>query len=169
MRITDVSKLKGPLGELHDQLFGDNGEERLAGLNLWLKGVMTSTFKRDMRKEGWTLSENVSRRLSSAIDGISFLKKGENYINGEEMVRRARTELDANYGQEDAEWLLEHQDQIPTEFRKFYLVFPGTIWRGSRGRRSVPYLYWDGDRWVLDFGWLGFGWDSLYRLVRPRK
>src|SRR3989338_10507910 len=82
-------------------------------------GVVTSTFKRDMRKEGWTLSENVSRRLNSAIDGISFLKKGENYINGEEMVRRARTELDANYGQEDAEWLLEHQDQIPTEFRKF--------------------------------------------------
>lgn len=39
MRITDVSKLKGPLGEVCDQLFGENGEERLAELNLWLKKV----------------------------------------------------------------------------------------------------------------------------------
>ena len=45
MRIIDVSKLKGPLGELHDQLFGENGEERLAELNLWLKRV-TSVLKR---------------------------------------------------------------------------------------------------------------------------
>ena len=45
MKITDVSKLKGPLGELHDQLFGDNGEERLAEFNLWLKRV-TSVLRR---------------------------------------------------------------------------------------------------------------------------
>ena len=32
MKITDVSKLRGPLGELHDQILGENGEERLAVL-----------------------------------------------------------------------------------------------------------------------------------------
>ncbi|MEK9157827.1 MAG: hypothetical protein AAB638_01425 [Patescibacteria group bacterium] len=41
MKITDVSKLRGPLGELNDQLLGENGEERLVELNLWLKGVVT--------------------------------------------------------------------------------------------------------------------------------
>jgi len=45
MRITDVSKLKGPLGELNDQLFGENGEERLDALNLWLKGVVKKVLK----------------------------------------------------------------------------------------------------------------------------
>lgn len=45
MRITDVSKLRGPLGELHDQLFGESGEERLAELNLWLKGVVMNLLK----------------------------------------------------------------------------------------------------------------------------
>ena len=45
MRITDVSKLRGPLGELNDQLYGDNGEERLDALNLWLKGVVANLLK----------------------------------------------------------------------------------------------------------------------------
>ncbi len=45
MRITDVSKMRGPLNELNDQLFGDNGEERLAELNLWLKGVLANLLK----------------------------------------------------------------------------------------------------------------------------
>ena len=45
MRITDVSKMRGPLNELNDQLFGDNGEERLAEFNLWLKVVVANLLK----------------------------------------------------------------------------------------------------------------------------
>jgi len=45
MRITDVSKLKGPLGELNNQLFGNNGEEFLVALNLWLKKVVIKLLK----------------------------------------------------------------------------------------------------------------------------
>lgn len=44
-RITDVSRLRGPLGELVDQLFGENGEERLAEFNLWLKRVTIRVLK----------------------------------------------------------------------------------------------------------------------------
>ena len=131
--------------------------------------IVTGSFKRDMSKEGWILLENQPRRISSAIDGISFLKEGESSINGEEMVRRARVELDANYSQEDAEWLLDNQDKIPAELRNFYLVFPATTWRGSDGRRGVPVLGWGGGRWVLGFRWLGRGWRSGARLVVPRK
>ena len=168
MKITDVSKLRGPLGELHDQILGENGEERLAELNLWLKRVTTGTFRRDMRKKSWTLLENSPRRLSSAINGIPFLKNGDSSIGGEEMVRRA-IELDANYGQEDAEWLLENQDKIPAELRKFYLVFSATIWRDANGRRFVPYLVWYGARWFLYFHWLDDVFGSNHRLVRPRR
>lgn len=132
-------------------------------------GSVTDNFKRDRRKDGWTLLENQPRRLSSAIDGITFLKEGENVINGEEMVRRARMEFEANYGQEDAEWLLDNQGKIPIELRNFYLVFPATSWQDSGGYRLVPDLRWSGRRWILDFRWLRGGWDSDVRLVRPRK
>ncbi len=128
-------------------------------------------FKRDMRKEGWTLLENQPRRLSSAIIGVSFLRDSESSVNGEEMARRALG-LDANYGQEDAEWLLEHQDLIPVELRKFYLVFPGTKWQSRDGHRHVPFLFWSGDRWILVFSWLDDGFSSFVsfvRLVSPRK
>ncbi len=50
MKITDVSKLKGPLTELNNQLFGENGEERLAELNLWLKRVTPEVKKFPIRK-----------------------------------------------------------------------------------------------------------------------
>ena len=131
-------------------------------------GAITGNFKRDMGKEGWTLLENAPRRLSSVVEGVSFLKGNESYVNGEVMVRRALVELDANYGQEDAEWLLENPDKIPAELRKFYLVFPATVWQDSSGNRFVPYLSWDGGRWVLRFYWLGGDWGSDDRLVRPR-
>lgn len=132
-------------------------------------GVITDFFKRDMRKEGWILLDNAPRRLSSAVSGVSFLKEDESSIDGEEMVHRARVELDANYGQEDAEWLLDNQDKIPAELRNFYPVFPATIWRDSGGRRSVPSLHWRGDGWVLYFFWLDSDWSSSDRLVVPRK
>ena len=132
-------------------------------------GLVAGNFKHDMQKDGWTLLENTPRRLSSAITGISFLKEGETRINGEEMARRARFDLDADYGQEDAEWLLENQDKIPVELQKFYLIFPATKWLGADGNRYVPYLYWSGGRWVLDFSWLDSGFYSYSRLVRPRE
>lgn len=117
----------------------------------------------------WKLLENTPRRLTSAnIEAVSFLKGNETYINGEEMVRRA-VELDANYGQEDAEFLLEHQADIPKELRSLYLVFPGTKWQGSDEDRDVPCLSWDGGQWVLFFCWLDYDFDGSDRLVRPRK
>jgi|SRR3989338_3241729 len=129
------------------------------------------SFKRDMRKEGWKLLENSPRRITSVagLELVPFLKKGESSIGGEELVRRARAELDANCGQEDAEFLLEHQKEIPEEFRQFYLIFTGTVWGGSGGGRDVAYLFFDGERWCLDFHWLGLDFHSGGRLLRPRK
>ncbi|KKT82159.1 MAG: hypothetical protein UY12_C0014G0011 [Parcubacteria group bacterium GW2011_GWA2_47_8b] len=128
-------------------------------------------FSRDMRKEGWTLLEHVQRSITSVSDLelVPVLKKGEDCIDGEEMVRRARVELNANPGQEDAEWLLERQSEIPKDQRNFYLTFPGTLWRDDSSDRCVPCLYWDSGRWYLSFFWLESGWDSGGRLLRPRK
>lgn len=132
---------------------------------------IASTFARDMAKEGWALLEDAGEPSSISIadlELVSFLKRGESYIGGEEMVKRAK-KSGANLGQRHAEFLLEHQDEIPAKYRKHYLVFPGTIWRFRDGGRLVPYLCWDGGRWELVFGWLGRGWDSSARLPRSSK
>ena len=149
--------LTGQLFELGRQLRQANGYpfdpfQLKAYLQDAIEGrfsAVTGNFKRDMRKEGWTLLENAPHRLSSAIDGVPFLKDRESSIGGEEMARRAHLELDANYGQEDTEWLLDNQDKIPAELRKFYLVFPATVWQDRYGYRPVPCFHRDGDRWIL--------------------
>ena len=169
-----VKRKGGDLAAYVEEVVQDGGDqsafEKLA--ELIAVGDHTPAFSRDMRKEGWELVEPGSKRTINSVSNlelVSFLKSGESSINGEEMVRRARKELDANLGQEDAEWLLEHQNEIPAELRKFYLTFPGTVWRGSGGSRRVPCLDWDGDRWCLFFGWLRSDWLSGDRALRPRK
>ena len=128
-------------------------------------------FSRDMRKEGWDLVEDVGdpgEILIANLEIVSFLREGEGSISGDVMRQRA-VELGANLGQRHAEFLLEHQQEIPKEFRKFYLVFPGTFWRDSRGSLHVPYLGWGGVRWVLRLHWLEDAWGLIDRLLRPRK
>ena len=65
-------EFEGPLGELVQQCKSNRG--RFDEFKLWLKKVVTGTFKRDMRKEGWTLLENAPRRISPIIDAVPFLK-----------------------------------------------------------------------------------------------
>lgn len=168
--------LDGQLSEIKRQLRQPNGYpfdplQLKAHLQAAIEGrfsAATGNFKRDMRKEGWTLLENQPRRIGGQIIGVPFLNDGESSVVGEVMAQRAVT-LDASYGQEDAEWLLERQDMIPAELRNYYLVFPATKWRSPVGDRDVPCLDFDGDRWYLSFGWLGSGFGGGGRLVRPRK
>jgi len=85
------------------------------------------------------------------------------------MKQRAK-ELNAHFGQHDAEYLLEHQELILKEWRgRHYLVFPGTVWQDSAGHRIIPCLDWRGDKWGMDFRWLGGDWDDNGRLVRHGK
>lgn len=132
-------------------------------------GLVAGNLKRDRRNDGWMLLENQPRRIGGPIVGVPLLNNDELSMNGEMMAQRAIT-LDANYGQEDAEWLLEHQeDMIPAELRNYYLVFPATKWQHAGGDRGVSYLRWRGGRWVLGFCWLGYVFNGDFRLVRPRK
>lgn len=67
------------------------------------------------------------------------------------------------------EYLLKHQDLIPNDWRNYYPCFWGTIYEDLHGDRHVPYLYWIGRRWYLDFDWLDHDFISGARVVRPRK
>ena len=137
----------------------------------FFKDGNTPVFSRDMTKEGWILEGDVAEPLELSIgdsEVVSFFKEGESSVSGNEMVERAKT-LSANLGQKHAEHLLEHQDEIPEEWRSHYLIFPGTVWRDPGGDRFVLCLSWRGERWGLGFGWLGVHWGSVGRLVRSRK
>jgi hypothetical protein len=104
--------------------WANNGEALARGLREMLISSTTvaSIFKRDMRAEGWTLLEDVEGVADISAGNLELvlsLKDGERSIKGEELVRRARGELRANLGQRHAEYLLEHQAEIPEEFRKY--------------------------------------------------
>ena len=51
--------------------------------------------------------------------------------------------------------MLAEQDQIPKEFRYFYILLPSTLLRDSDGDLDldldIPYLYFHGGRWALNF------------------
>lgn len=166
--------VRGPLTDFLEKLSGEDGDRWLREFNKFLRKeeVWRTDFVFDMTKEGWTLLEDAREPWPISIanlEMVSLLKGDESYVDGEEMVRRARKELNSNLGQRQAEFLLEHQADIPEEFRKYYLIFPGTIWRGRGGNRDVPYLGWFGGQWRLDLCWLGHNFRDRYRLVRPRE
>ena len=118
-----------------------------------------------------------------------FISKGNSFV-GEKKYQEALAEYEkaakaepknakatlliglsyANMGQLDLEYLLDHQEVIPTEWRgKYYLVAPGTVWQDSDGDLCVPYLDWDEDQWILNFDWRRSDWNGDVRLIRPRK
>ena len=136
-----------------------------------VSGITPLPFRHDKTKDGWQLLENVSQTVTSVsgLEIVPFMKPGQAFVRGEDMVRRA-IQLEASLGQHDAEYLLEHQDEISVEFKRYYLVFPGTVWRGRDGGRFVPCLGSVSGPWDLDFTLLSDSWSPLFgRLVRLRK
>lgn len=124
----------------------------------------------DGNKKRWEIVEDVelSKFDIKNLSFISFLENGEDYIRGEEMRKRAVT-LKANRGLADAKYLLDHQAEIPAKLRgKKYIVLPGTVLRDSNGYLCVPYLHWNGVRWVLSFFWVGNGFHSSIVLARSK-
>ncbi|MEK7625268.1 MAG: hypothetical protein AAB467_02870 [Patescibacteria group bacterium] len=118
---------------------------------------------------GWTVIEDVAPSAFdiSKLKPRSFLTAADTkgWITGEEMRKRA-PELGGNLGLSDAPRLLADGGKaIPVKFRGYYIPLPGTKLRDSGGRLCVPCLGWGGERWYLDFVWLGRGWGGGGRLA----
>jgi len=58
------------------------------------------------------------------------------------------------------DYLLDHPELIPEEWKGIYVYFWGTIYRSRLGGLGVRCLRWDGDRWNWNCRWLGNDWDS---------
>ncbi len=178
--VVTFREARGVVVDLMNKLDGKSAREEwfepakrfLREENPWKK--IAPNLRHDKRREEWELLEHVARTIASAvaIEPVPFLCDGEGSILGYDMLGRARYDtllIGTNLGQEDAEFLLEHQREIPAELRQFILVFPGTVWRRPGGNLYVPCLRWLGGRWRLNWDWLEYRWHSHCRLLRLPK
>lgn len=67
------------------------------------------------------------------------------------------------------DYLLEHQDQIPEEWKGKEVFFWGTVYDDIDSNESVRYLYWDNSTWSLGIAYLQnkFDWGSHPAAVLP--
>lgn len=112
----------------------------------------------------------------SRLELVSFHEDGEEYVSGEEMMRRARDEKNfpgcSNWSQHHAEQLLEQAAELPKEWARNggpALLFADTIFLGEHCRRRVPCLIWLDGQWQLYWGWLEEDFVRRYRFLRLRK
>lgn len=83
---------------------------------------------------------------------LAYILKADecSWIPQEEMFRRIQ-ECHA-LERFHADWLLEHQKQIPVTWRNFFLIFPEKTWEAAMLYKSVYennliFLHWTGSRW----------------------
>ena len=126
----------------------------------------------DIRNNDWTAKE-IDKILSEEptkpeFEFLSFFEEGETSVGGTEMLKRAK-ELNACGTQEDLDYLLSHQDEIPEEMKGKYIVF--TELRHPGDSESVACVFW-GDgfrRWIQDWGWLDNDWNGRGRVLRRKS
>ncbi len=127
--------------------------------------TLKATTDRDMTD--WKCEKPVLAEGEFELELKEFLRKGESYLDGKDMVKRAK-ELDIDSGLRHLEAILREQDKIPVEMRRFCLIST-QVWLHSSGNRFVWYLSWCGKHWVLGYYSLSHILNSDYRLVASRK
>ncbi len=112
----------------------------------------------NLKKKGWNIVEDVgaSEFKVKDLELVSFLKEGEEGVSGEKLRRRA-VKLKANFGLEDAKYVLDHQAEIPVEFRGKYIMFPGTLFDCLH----IVSIKWEDNKWQFGFVPVGFGFDFV--------
>ena len=78
-------------------------------------------------------------------------KQKENYQVGVELQKEIINPFNANL----LDYLLEHTELIPLEYKDKYVFFWGTIYRHAYGILCVRCLRWSGGRWFWSYHWLG--------------
>jgi len=120
--------------------------------------------------KGWEIVEDVkpSKFEVKDLELVSFLEKDkdEESVKGE-VVRQRAVSLRANLGLDDAKYVLDHQIEIPVEFRGKFLLFPGTLFDCLH----IVCLFWKDGQWQPCFLPVGFGFDfdDVDLLVRSKS
>jgi len=148
----------------------DTGALREALEVLAAAGTRALSLKTDKAMDGWELVKDATEPADVSAETMQlgdFLKEGEQDLFGEDAVAR-RDELTGLLGQRHAEYLVAHPDQIPEEYRKFSLVFAGTVWASPDGNHQIPCLTWAKEHWEMIFGILEGGLETRDKLVQVK-
>lgn len=117
--------------------------------------------------KGWEIEEQDEQSIKlkkidlSKIVFEASLKKGENYITGEERINRLKKEKRVRLDAKIFQFLWDNQKSIPENWKTdakgnaHYIFFDGTILRSPRGRRCALCLCFGGGRWRWGYDWLG--------------
>jgi len=101
----------------------------------------------------------------------TVLLPDEDRIGGDEYKQR-RISLAGQFGYQQLNWLMEHQDEHPA-FRallgKIYIDGTGIIVVDVFGDRRFPYLNQRGERWCLYWGWIEYGLVRFGRIAVSGK
>ena len=130
---------------------------------------VADAISNDKTADGWVLEEDVTEPAEVSAETIETTDLGEggDYLFGDEVSERVHT-FDRLLGQVHCEYLVAHPDQIPEEYRKFSLVFAGTVWASPDGNHQIPCLTWAKEHWEMIFGILEGGLETRDKLVQVK-
>jgi len=140
-------------------------------------GIITPVRAQDtgLIAGGWSVeSDNPEGGISLANLDYStgpVQEKDGGYVDGDTMLARAGNA----YGSLGfAAALLKAQEEgkeiFPVESRgRHYFIMPRTVLLHDYRHRRVACFDWDGQQWVLAFGWLSDDFHDDVRFVRPRE
>lgn len=125
---------------------------------------MTPAFKNDQGQYGWSIVENCPVLPGQTLIINEVIQGNESVVSGAVMLSRVKSQGKLA-GQLHAEKFIQ-PDKIPTEWRDFYLLFPGTIWRSADNKQYIPALNWNGSSWEIAFEPLASNFGKFTRVVR---
>lgn len=108
----------------------------------------------------WAKVENTRTYGTVPLKLKLYQPKGNTLEEVKEEVKGMKT---ANLAVQ--QYLYEHPEDVPEEFKGYWCYFFGTELRDGDGYWHVPYGYWGGAELDRDAGWLSFGWGSRDRVV----
>src|SRR3989344_103272 len=98
---------------------------------------------------------------------LGFLRGDEKSVIDHTMVERAK-EMNANLGEDDGQFLLDNQQDIPVALGGGKVVFVFTDWHEPYDPSLVDCVRWRGGRWVQYWRWLDYGWGGHGRVLRRK-
>lgn len=99
-------------------------------------------------------------------DMFAFIGEGQASVFGWSMAVRAK-EMLANLGEEDGQYLLDNQQDIPAALRE-KVVFVFTDWCFPRSPEDVCCVRWRDGRWIQIGRRLGYSWDTSHQVLRRK-
>ncbi len=111
--------------------------------------------------DGWKIeSHKKMGKITITKDSLRLYTDPEQekgYVVGNELLKRLTDKPILNATVMDYLW--EHQELIPEEWKGKYVYFFGTVYRGSFQSLCVRYFYWSDGAWHRSYRWLGYHWD----------